>query len=91
MAPELLLTLIAAIIVIAGLFSIAGALKRTANRPPHSGDSGGDGGPVYGAPHHGRDGRLAHDDRAGDGDRSDGSGDAGGESSGDGGGDGGGD
>ncbi len=64
MSPELLMALMTAAIVAAGLFSIVGALRRTANRPAPGVDSGGDGGPILGSPHHGRDCR-GHDNADG--------------------------
>lgn len=79
MSPDLLLTLVAAVIVVAGLLSIMGALKRTADRPPHSADSRGDGGAFFGSPHDGRHGHHGHDDGSGDGDGSDSGGDGGGD------------
>jgi hypothetical protein len=62
MSPDIAIGLLAAVIVVAGLASIAGALRRTSKRPAGN-NSRGDGGPFVGGPAD-RDGR--DDDGGGD-------------------------
>jgi hypothetical protein len=64
MAPEFILAIVAAIVLCAGLVSIAGALRRTARRPAGAGRRD-DGGPMIPGPGGSRD---RHDDDGGDGD-----------------------
>ncbi|KAF0182472.1 MAG: hypothetical protein FD160_1283 [Caulobacteraceae bacterium] len=56
--------ILTAVIVVAGLFSIVGALRRTAKRPA----PGADGGPMLGGLPHGRRGEGRRDDDSDDGD-----------------------
>jgi hypothetical protein len=56
MSSDAPMMIMAAVIVVAGLFSIIGALRRTANRPAPGADGGGDGGPIFGSPREGHDG-----------------------------------
>jgi hypothetical protein len=64
MSPDIAIGLLAAVIIIAGLVSIIGALRRTAKRPAGA-NARRDGGPIIGGPTSqvGRD-----DDGDGDGD-----------------------
>lgn len=86
LTPDILLGLLAAVVVGAGLISIVGALQRTAARRSYSGD-GGDGGPMIGGGHDARQDHHGPHDGHGHGGDGGGGGDSGGGDGGGGGGD----
>jgi len=77
MPPEIILWLGLATVVVAGIVSTAGSLRRTAERrhEPYA-----DGGPIYGGGHHHHHDKSRYDDDSDDGD---GDGDGGGDGGGD--------